>query len=197
MGGVEGAGGRCNIGGGHTGQAALCQRCLIDRRRYGNALIEQWFGGPNARVRVKPPLHCFPVQEVVQRQKSHCLVVCHIGMDDHPALVIDTDAGRFALRGERWEPWAVNAPRVLTTGDRDLPYLGLWHGGRATLHDARGRQEAELKLPVPSRDVSASVLREGRLHLATAGYGLIWSNVLLLADNDVEGAPAPRAVSSR
>ena len=71
--------------------------------------------------------------------------------------------------------------------------LGLWADDRATLHDDEGRELTELKLPVPARDVAASVLEEGRLHLATSGYGLLWSNVLLVADPlpRIETAPTP------
>ena len=73
-----------------------------------------------------------------------------------------------------------------------MPILGLWNDGNATLHDARGQELAQLRLPVPPRDVSASVLERGRLHLATAGYGLLWSNVLLL---DEAGPVSPSAAA--
>jgi photosystem II stability/assembly factor-like uncharacterized protein len=113
------------------------------------------------------------------------------------SIVIDSAAGRFQRRAGEWLPWAVAAPRMLPTGDDALPYLALWSGVTATLHDAEGRQQAELRLPVPSRDVSAGVLRQGRLHLATAGYGLIWSHLLRLAGAEPAAVALPPRVSSR
>ncbi|MDH3524757.1 MAG: hypothetical protein OES32_14330 [Acidobacteriota bacterium] len=108
-------------------------------------------------------------------------------------LVVETAAGRFRRRGGEWSAWAVTAPRVLPTGDEELPALGLWQGGSASLYDARGREQARLRLPVPARDVAASVLRDSRLHLATAGYGLLWSNLLRLAEPEAGDQPlAPR-----
>ncbi len=113
------------------------------------------------------------------------------------SLVVDTGAGRFQRRGADWAGSEIAAPRMLPTGDDTLPYLGLWSGVTATLHDAEGRQRAEMRLPVPSRDVSAVVLRQGRLHLATAGYGLIWSHLLELVEDERAGLELPPRISSR
>jgi len=112
-------------------------------------------------------------------------------------LLIDTLAGRFegAPAGD-WKPLGIGAPRVLATGDAQAPILGLWDDGNVTLHDPEGRELTQLRLPVPARDVSASVLERGRLHLATAGYGLLWSNVLLVEDGGSTRV-APTTVSSR
>jgi hypothetical protein len=113
------------------------------------------------------------------------------------SLVVDTTAGRFRrVTNEEWRPLNVTAARVLPTNDDELPMLGLWRSGRATLHDEAGRPYSELRLPVPPRDVSAALLRAGRLHLATAGHGLLWSNVLELADES-RSAVAAAPVSSR
>ena len=115
------------------------------------------------------------------------------------ALVIDTDRGRYQRRHGSWWPLPLGADRLLPTGDVELPFLGLWRAGTATLHDAAGRQHAEWRVPFPVRDVSAALLASGRLHLATAGYGLLWSNVLQLVDDEpVRTTAQPSAaVSSR
>lgn len=97
------------------------------------------------------------------------------------ALVAETSIGRLSIdQSGHWSEARLAGDRLLPTGDRSLPYLALWRRGRASLHDAFGRERAQYVLPVPERDVSASVLVDGRLHLATAGYGLLWSNVLQL-----------------
>lgn len=111
-------------------------------------------------------------------------------------LVVETPRGRFEHgAGDSWRALAIAAPRVLPTGDRDLPMLGLWNDGSATLHDIEGRELTQLRLPVPARDVSASILDAGRLHLATAGYGLLWTNVLLVSDPASTSASAVTASS--
>lgn len=103
-------------------------------------------------------------------------------------LVVEGPEGRLQrTAGGPWMPLPVAASRVLPTGDDELPILGLWRDGSATLHDSRGTARTRLRLPVPARDVSASVLEHGRLHLATAGYGLLWSNVLLLDEAPATG----------
>jgi photosystem II stability/assembly factor-like uncharacterized protein len=113
------------------------------------------------------------------------------------ALIVDTDAGRFRRTEQGgWRALSVTAPRILPTGDAELPILALWDGAMATLHDLGGREHSELKLPVPTRDVAATLLRAGRLHLATAGYGLLWSTVLELA-SDADPELASVSVSSR
>ncbi|MCZ6508906.1 MAG: hypothetical protein O7A04_12785 [Acidobacteria bacterium] len=110
------------------------------------------------------------------------------------ALIVDTTAGRLRrtpIGG--WQSLAVAAPRVLPTGDGTLPILALWDGGTATLHDLAGRERSAIRLPVPMRDVAATLLRDGRLHLATSGYGLLWSTVLELAQDSEPGV----SISSR
>jgi hypothetical protein len=111
-------------------------------------------------------------------------------------LLIDTSQGRFRAAAARtWQRLPVGAGRLLPTGDARLPILALWRDGAATLHDASGAEGVALTLPVPARDVSAAVLSGSRLHLATAGYGLLSSNLLWLGDDAARTGAAPAITS--
>jgi hypothetical protein len=113
------------------------------------------------------------------------------------APVIKSKLGWFEGKTEGgWRPLPTDASRLLPTGDADLPILALHNDGRAALLDPWGKAQSDLLLPVPSRDVSASILEAGRLHLATAGYGLLWSNVLLLGSREAATASPTLAISS-
>lgn len=115
------------------------------------------------------------------------------------ALRISTPAGWHRLDGEAWRREPLGAHRLLATGDPTLPTLAVRADGSAALLGPDGGERSSLRLPVPWRDVSAAVVDRGRLHLATAGYGLLWSNlVTMVADAEGPAAPeSPAAVSSR
>jgi hypothetical protein len=113
-------------------------------------------------------------------------------------LLIETAHGRYRAGTDgSWEAWPVNASRLVATGDDRLPVLALWDDGAATLHDPAGRESVALRLPVPARDVSAAVLRGGQIYLATAGYGLLSSNLLWVGDDSRARVERPDALSSR
>lgn len=113
-------------------------------------------------------------------------------------------AGRVAAFGERlvyageegtWvrdepaEPWmelGSKPSRVLPTGDAEHPAL-LFEGGEVRLLDARGRVAREVALPIPPRFVDAVLVHDGRLFLATSGFGLLSTE--LAVDEPTAEAP--------
>jgi hypothetical protein len=94
-------------------------------------------------------------------------------------------------RGEISEPWVPLADGpvgVLPTGDERHPAL-LIHDGTVSLlaADGAGFGQTELHLPIPARFVEAALIHDGRLHLATSGFGLLSTE--LPAEEPVLEAP--------
>jgi hypothetical protein len=78
-------------------------------------------------------------------------------------------------RGELADPWVplTSGPaRVLETGDARYPALVFAADGVGLL-DASGARAASLDLPMPARFVAAALVHDGRLYLATSGFGLL------------------------
>jgi len=75
---------------------------------------------------------------------------------------------------EPWEPLADGPVGVLPTGDERHPAL-LVQDRQVRLLVANGRSlgQIELHLPIPARFVEAALVHDGRLHLATSGFGLL------------------------
>lgn len=80
---------------------------------------------------------------------------------------------------EPWMPLADGPVGVLPTGDERHPVL-LVQEGRVRLLAADGSPgvgpgfgQTELHLPIPARFVEAALIHDGRLHLATSGFGLL------------------------
>jgi photosystem II stability/assembly factor-like uncharacterized protein len=96
-------------------------------------------------------------------------------------LVYAGEQGTF-VRGaageaaEAWEVLGTEPSRVLPTGDAEHPAV-LFEGGpggdRVRLLDARGEVAREVALPIPPRFVDAVLVHDGRLFLATSGFGLL------------------------
>jgi photosystem II stability/assembly factor-like uncharacterized protein len=75
-----------------------------------------------------------------------------------------------------WEALGSEPSRVLPTSDTEHPAV-LFEGGsggdRVRLLDARGEAVREVALPIPPRFVDAVLVHDGRLFLATSGFGLL------------------------
>lgn len=89
-------------------------------------------------------------------------------------LVYTGEEGTW-LRGELAEPWQLlgsEPSRVLTTGDAEHPAV---HFAGAAVHllDAQGRAVRDVALPIPARFVESVLVHDGRLFLATSGFGLL------------------------
>ena len=53
-----------------------------------HALEQQRFDGADAHIAMEAPLHHVAMQNVVEREQAHALVVRHIGVNDHAALAV-------------------------------------------------------------------------------------------------------------
>jgi photosystem II stability/assembly factor-like uncharacterized protein len=71
-----------------------------------------------------------------------------------------------------WIQLTSEPSRVVTTGDRRFAAL-LLSGDRARLYDREIRKFRVLPVPVPARDVVAALVVDGKLLLATSGYGVL------------------------
>ena len=54
-------------------------RRILERHQLRDALLQQQLGGLDARIGVEPLLHRRAVQQVVERDQAHALVVRHEG----------------------------------------------------------------------------------------------------------------------
>lgn len=114
------------------------------------------------------------------------------------------EAGRVATVGDRllysgpkgawargdladpWVPLTTRPARVLETGHPRHPAL-FFEADRVRLLEASGAPGAELQIPIPSRFVEAALIHEGRLFLATSGFGLLSTD--LPPDGETREAP--------
>lgn len=79
------------------------------------------------------------------------------------------------MRGELADPWrplGAAAARVVDTGDARLPVL-LVEGEEVRLLDSRGEAAFDVSLPIPARFVAGALVYDGRLFVATSGFGLL------------------------
>jgi photosystem II stability/assembly factor-like uncharacterized protein len=71
-----------------------------------------------------------------------------------------------------WVQLTSEPSRIVPTGDRRFAAL-LVSGERARLYDREIRKFRVLPVPVPARDVAAALVVDGKLLLATSGYGVL------------------------
>ena len=89
-------------------------------------------------------------------------------------LLLAGPGGAWALPapGGEWVRLTGEPSRVLPTGDGRFGAL-LLSGEVVRLYDGESRRFHVLKVPVPARDVAAALVLDGRLLLATSGYGVL------------------------
>ncbi|HXO27583.1 MAG TPA: hypothetical protein VOA80_09590 [Thermoanaerobaculia bacterium] len=89
-------------------------------------------------------------------------------------LLLAGAGGAWALPapGGEWTPLTAEPSRVLPTGDGRFGAL-LLSGEVVRLYDRESRKFRLLKVPVPARDIVAALVLDGRLLLATSGYGVL------------------------
>ncbi len=89
-------------------------------------------------------------------------------------LLLAGAGGAWALPapGGEWVRLTAEPSRVLPTGDARFGAL-LLSGEVVRLYDHESRKFRLLKVPVPARDVVAALVLDGRLLLATSGYGVL------------------------
>ena len=89
-------------------------------------------------------------------------------------LLLAGAGGAWALPapGGEWVQLTGEPSRVLPTGDSRFGAL-LLSGEVVWLYDRESRKFRLLKVPVPARDVVAALVLDGRLLLATSGYGVL------------------------
>src|SRR6202166_2175587 len=81
-------------------------------------------------------------------------------------------AGALPAPGAEWVRLTAEPSRVLPTGDGRFGAL-LLSGDVVRLYDRESRKFRVLQVPVPARDVVAALVLDGRLLLATSGYGVL------------------------
>src|SRR5579864_1712745 len=89
-------------------------------------------------------------------------------------LLLAGAGGAWALPapGGEWAQLTAEPSRVLPTGDGRFGAL-LLSGDVVRLYDRESRKFRLLKVPVPARDIAAALVLDGRLLLATSGYGVL------------------------
>jgi photosystem II stability/assembly factor-like uncharacterized protein len=89
-------------------------------------------------------------------------------------LLLSGAGGAWArpAEGESWVRLTAEPSRVLPTGDDRFAAV-LLSGETARLYDRDGRKFRVLPVPVPARDVAAALVVDGKLLLATSGYGVL------------------------
>jgi photosystem II stability/assembly factor-like uncharacterized protein len=73
---------------------------------------------------------------------------------------------------EEWTPLTGEASRLVPTGDARFAAL-LVSGDTVRLYDRDRRKLSVLPMPVPGRDIAGALVVDGRLLLATSGYGVL------------------------
>lgn len=89
-------------------------------------------------------------------------------------LLLTGAGGAWALPapGGEWVQLTAEPSRVLPTGDGRFGAL-LLSGDVVRLYDRESRKFRVLQVPVPARDIVAALVLDGRLLLATSGYGVL------------------------
>ena len=105
-------------------------------------------------------------------------------------LLLAGTAGAWALPapGSDWVRLTAEPSRVLPTGDRRFGAV-LLSGEVVRLYDRENRKFRVLPVPVPARDVVAALVLDGKLLLATNGYGVL---VHVLTEDGGASAAAAR-----
>jgi len=92
------------------------------------------------------------------------------------SLLVSGEGGLWERKdlAEPWRQVMYGETRALPTGSSVWPLLVLTRGG-AVLWTGNGpdRRVVELMPPVPSRDVTAALVVDGRLLIGTSGYGIL------------------------
>ena len=63
---------------------------LLGKGSIGYSLKEQRLDRPDSAVGMEAPLHHAAVQQVIERQQRHALVVCHVSVNHHAPLAAPT-----------------------------------------------------------------------------------------------------------
>ena|GEM_PF-1007377 len=105
-------------------------------------------------------------------------------------LLLAGAGGAWALPapGGDWVRLTAEPSRVLPTGDRRFGAV-LLSGEVVRLYDRQNRKFHVLPVPVPARDVAAALVLDGKLLLATSGYGVL---VHVLTEDSGGAAAAAR-----
>jgi hypothetical protein len=103
-------------------------------------------------------------------------------------LLLAGDGGAYLRRGAEspWQPLVAAPSRGLPTGDDAYPLLLLPVGDSARLLQRENLLLHKVPLPVPRRDVTAAAVVGGRLLVATAGHGVVWTELEDLLATDAE-----------
>lgn len=95
---------------------------------------------------------------------------------DHLLYVGTKGAWRRKELSDPWVPLTSKPARVLETGHGRYPALFL-EAERVHLLDAAGAPAGAVELPIPARFVETALIHDGRLHLATSGFGLLTTDL--------------------
>jgi photosystem II stability/assembly factor-like uncharacterized protein len=112
-------------------------------------------------------------------------------------LLLAGDGGAY-LRldaASPWQPLLAAPSRGLPTGDEAYPLFLLPVGDSARLLERDNLLLHRVSLPVPRQDVTAVAVVGGRLLVATAGHGVVWTGLDDLMDQGAE--PWARLSSAR
>jgi len=82
------------------------------------------------------------------------------------------DAGGAGGAGEEWVQLTAEPTRIVPTGDSRFAAVML-SGDVMRLYDRERRKFRVMPVPVPARDVVAALVMDGKLLLATSGYGVV------------------------
>jgi hypothetical protein len=112
-------------------------------------------------------------------------------------LLLTGDGGAYLRRGAEspWQPLVGAPSRGLPTGDDAYPLFLLPLGDSARLLERENLLLHKVPLPVPRQDVTAATVVGGRLLVATAGHGVVWTRIEDLLDTGAE--PWARLSSAR
>ena len=112
-------------------------------------------------------------------------------------LLLAGDGGAYLRRDAEspWQPLLDGPSRGLPTGDEAYPLFLLPVSDSARLLERENLLLHRVPLPVPRQDVTAVAVVNGRLLVATAGHGVVWTALADLMDEAAE--PWARLTSAR
>lgn len=115
------------------------------------------------------------------REANHTVAAPFAGGHLHrlgEQLLLAGAGGAWARQGPgaEWVQLTAEASRVVPTGDGRFAAL-LLSGDAVRLYDAESHRFRVLRVPVPGRDVVAALVVDGKLLLATSGYGVLARDV--------------------
>jgi hypothetical protein len=93
-------------------------------------------------------------------------------------LLLSGQGGAWTLPapGAEWVQLTTEPSRLVPTGDSRYAAL-LVSGDRVRLYDRASHRFRPLPVPVPARDIAAALVLDGRLLLATSGYGVLTHDI--------------------